>query len=172
MQELRTLSGAAVRPNSKHYVAAGMVERWGGTADVRVPGGSCWHCGAAIAYCVQIQSLVTGEQHEIGTTCAETRARRRPDQATPGPRNVPPSAGTLPVSGDTSSLRPHRPNNLTATIDRFHTGCYCLSCIDAVLAALPNEYAVATKSVVIDLVSGQPTRATLIDTRYGQSWRR
>lgn len=53
------------------YQIVDVIERWDGDSEVRVPGGSCWHCGQAIAYCVQIRHVQTGEQHEIGTTCAE-----------------------------------------------------------------------------------------------------
>lgn len=53
------------------YQLVGIVERWAGNGEARVPAGGCWHCGAAIAYCVQIRHTDTGEQHEIGTTCAE-----------------------------------------------------------------------------------------------------
>ena len=53
------------------YQLVDVVERWEGDGEVRFPAGMCWHCGSAIAYCVQIRHLDTGEQHEIGTTCAE-----------------------------------------------------------------------------------------------------
>lgn len=151
------------------YVATGWTERWGGTADVRVPGGNCWHCGRAIAYCVQIQSTLTGEQHEIGTTCAEKLGldidqlkERMADKRR---------------AEDWHARRQHRPDpvapieQLHGTLGRFLTGCYCLPCIDAALTALPKEYAVATKSILIDLSTGQPAQATVVNTRYGQSWR-
>lgn len=53
------------------YQLVDVVERWDGNGEARFPAGACWHCGAAIAYCVQIRHIETGEQHEIGTTCAE-----------------------------------------------------------------------------------------------------
>lgn len=53
------------------YQLVDVVERWQGDGEARFPAGACWHCGSAIAYCVQIRHLDTGEQHEIGTTCAE-----------------------------------------------------------------------------------------------------
>lgn len=53
------------------YQLVDVVERWQGDGETRFPAGACWHCGSAIAYCVQIRHLDTGEQHEIGTTCAE-----------------------------------------------------------------------------------------------------
>lgn len=48
-----------------------VVERWTGSGEARFPAGSCWHCGMAIAHCVQIRNVDTGEVHEVGTTCAE-----------------------------------------------------------------------------------------------------
>ncbi|MBS1691178.1 MAG: hypothetical protein JST91_02950 [Actinobacteria bacterium] len=161
----------SMTPGLEHYVAVRMTERWGGTADVRVPGGNCWHCGTAIAYCVEIQSSVTGERHEIGTTCAEKlgldiaqikqrMAEKRAAErwhATRRQRHE--AASAAPIE------QPH------GTVRRFLAGCYCLPCIDVALTAKSNEYAVATKSVIIDLATGQPARATIVDTRYGQSWR-
>lgn len=153
----------------QHYVATGWIERWGGTADARVPGGNCWHCGTAIAYCVQIQSTATGEQHEIGTTCAEKlgldidQIRERMADKRRAERWRARSQHHLdPV---VSVEEPH------GTVGRFLKGCYCLACIDVALTALPKEYAMATKPVLIDLASGQPAQATVVNTRYGQSWR-
>lgn len=163
-----TTSGADEAP-LRDYVAVGWTERWTGTADVRVPGGNCWHCGNAIAYCVQIESTVTAEQHEIGTTCAEklgldiaalkqrmadkrAAERRHENRAQ---RSDPP----MPVE------QPH------GTFGRFLAGCYCLPCIDAALTTMPNEYAIVTKPVIIDLATGEQAPATIVDTRYGQSWR-
>lgn len=53
------------------YRIIDVVERWAGDGEARFPAGSCWHCGSAIAYCVQIRHVQTDERHEIGTTCAE-----------------------------------------------------------------------------------------------------
>lgn len=53
------------------YRIIDVVERWTGVGEARFPAGSCWHCGMAIAHCVQIRHVDSGEVHEIGTTCAE-----------------------------------------------------------------------------------------------------
>ncbi len=60
--ELRREDSWLVAHELEHYTVIGMVERWKGGADVRVPGGDCWHCGTAIAYCVQIRHTLTGQR--------------------------------------------------------------------------------------------------------------
>lgn len=35
------------------------------------PGGTCWHCGAAIVNCVIVEHADTGQRETIGTDCAE-----------------------------------------------------------------------------------------------------
>lgn len=62
--------GASAAPLMAYQIVD-VVEKWHGDGNVRFPAGSCWHCGSAIAYCVQIRHIDTGEQHEIGTTCAQ-----------------------------------------------------------------------------------------------------
>jgi hypothetical protein len=156
----------------EHYTVIGMVERWKGGADVQVPGGDCWHCGTAIAYCVQIRHTFTGEQHEIGTTCAEKvglditavkkllaekRARERAAAELEWRRTYVPAEPTLPAHG---------------TVERFHTGCHCGECTDGVVLALPQEYNyVPDESVIVELATGELVRASITETRYGFSWK-
>lgn len=152
----------------QHYRAVGLIEKWGGTADCRVRAGTCWHCGTAIAYCVQIQSSLTGEQHEIGSTCAEklgldiTQIKQQLADQRAAER-----LRTNRLHCSDPVLAPEQPHG---TVSKFNTGCYCLQCIDAALTAMPKKYAVGTKSVIIELATGRPVRATLVNTRYGQSW--
>ena len=155
----------------EHYSVVGMIERWEGTADVHVPGGSCWHCGTAIAYCVQIQSTVTGEQHEIGTTCAEkvgldiTALKRRRAEMRAVER--------WRAAHDRRNLRsePEPPKPEHGTADRYFDRCRCLLCIEAVARECPNEYKIQEATVIIELATGRPVPAELCDTRWGTSWR-
>ena len=155
----------------EHYVVVGMIERWEGTAGARVPGGSCWHCGTGIAYCVQIQNTMTGEQHEIGTTCAEqagldaTALKRRRAEMRAAER------WAAELERRRLQPEPELPKPEHGTADRYFDRCRCLLCIEAVARECPDEYKIQEATVIIRLATGRPVSAELVDTRWGTSWR-
>ncbi len=118
------------------YQIIDLVERWAGDDQARVPAGSCWHCGSAIAYCVQIRHVQTGEQHEIGTTCAERvgldidalkrmlAAKHADDRATRAAwsRQASAEAAARAEAAATAQHGPH------GTKTRFISGCACDDC--------------------------------------------
>lgn len=56
------------------------------------------------------------------------------------------------------------------TTTRFWDGpCTCAACLDATLASNRDFY-IGPRPVLIDLATGQPADATLVDGRYGTSW--
>jgi hypothetical protein len=126
----------------QRYLIVDVVERWAGAGDARVPAGACWHCGSAIAYCVLIEQIDTGEQHEIGTTCAERigldpgalkkmlAAKFANDRATRAARRrqADIEAAARAEAAATAQYGPH------GTEARFHRGCMC----DACQAAAPH----------------------------------
>lgn len=120
----------------ERYQIIDLVERWAGEGDARVPAGACWHCGSAIAYCVQIRHIDTGEQHEIGTTCAErvgldTAALKRmlaakfaDDRAARAAWRRHANAEAA-AQADAAATLQHGPHG---TETRFHSGCMCDAC--------------------------------------------
>lgn len=118
------------------YQLVDVVERWEGAGDARVPAGACWHCGSAIAYCVQIRHLDTGEEHEIGTTCAERvgldaealkrmqAAKYAEDRAARAAwrRQADAEAAARAEAAATAQHGPH------GTEARFVSGCTCDEC--------------------------------------------
>lgn len=118
------------------YRIIDVIERWEGDGEVRLPAGSCWHCGTAIAYCVQIRHVQTGEQHEIGTTCAERvgldaaalkrmlAAKYADDRAARAAwrRHANAEAAAQAEADLTAQHGPH------GTETRFASGCVCDEC--------------------------------------------
>lgn len=133
------------------YAIVGVVEKWDTpTPDLRVPaGGSCWHCGAAIAYCVQIRHTNTGEAHEIGTTCAERvgldiaalklmladkYAAARAERSATRHRATHEDAARR----DAAAGAEHGPHG---TESRFRSGCHCDECETAAPHGLVRRHA-------------------------------
>ncbi len=118
------------------YQVVEVVERWAGEGEARVPAGACWHCGSAIAYCVQIRHVDTGEQHEIGTTCAErigldAGALKRMLAAKFADDRAARAAALRQANAEAAALadshagKQHGPHG---TETRFHSGCICEHC--------------------------------------------
>ena len=161
--------------------------------EVKMPGGTCWHCGTAISICVQIRHHQTGETHEIGSTCAErvgldvtelkkmlrqrnaamraerTAAERRAYQQARDEEFGAHGTETRFANGcrctPCKAVAPHGAET------RWHAGCECLDCVEGVLAANPRTYWIVDDyRVLIDLATGRITDAEIVRTQYGCSW--
>lgn len=138
------------------YQIIDVVEKWEGSHGYRFPAGACWQCGQAIAYCVQIRHAVTGEQHEIGTTCAERfgldseqlermlAEKYAEDRAQLAElrRQANKEAAAL---ADATAAAQHGPHG---TLTRFTSGCICEDCKAAAphgIALQARQYRVSTR---------------------------
>jgi hypothetical protein len=183
------------------YRIVGFVERWyRPAADVpAIPGGSCWHCHTGIAICVQIRNPVTGEVHEIGTTCAERVGldRKALRALLAGRYADDRERRRVQRSAEYRLQREEREAAETAvygehgTESRFQFGCRCERC----LASAPHgswhrfgpggcrcldclEFAVGEDDhttrmldVLVEVGSGRVVEAAQVATRYGLRWR-
>lgn len=169
----------------------GFDERWHCAApDVKQPGGTCWHCGTAIAYCVIIESLQTKERETIGRTCAERVGmskeqlrqhmshyyRDRADKAYAITEAELAAAhgehGTQQRFESGCECRSCRAAAPHATTTRFQTGCRCRECIGAIIAHDPDTYWIDEEySVIVELATGRVVRAEVVDGQFGSQWR-
>jgi hypothetical protein len=164
------------------------------------PGGSCWHCGAAIVVCVLAQSRATGEVVTIGTTCAERTgldaeelrkflaekfAAERAERAE-GNRLARIAAGERREAEATGEFGEHGTANRWesgcrcddcwtvaphGTIERVRRfGCSCEECVSAALST--DEYRLYDRDVLVDLSTGaRVLDAREVSTKYGSRWR-
>lgn len=181
------------------YRIVAMRENWySPVPEVKQPGGCCWHCGTGIAIEVVIQSSVTGEQHTIGTTCAERvgmdtaelktwLAERYADQRAEAARLRSAEYRAEREAFEAEQVARHGEHG---TESRFLSGCYCdpcvaaaphgttqrfwsgkcrcLDCITAV-AALPEMHYI-TRTVIVDVETGKVVDAKLVDGQWGSRW--
>lgn len=165
------------------------------------PGGSCWHCGTAIANCVQLQNVDTGEQVEVGTTCAErvgldpaelkrylaekfAEERMARSQAAAERRQAEDEATDLAetlVHGEHGTESRYvagdrcdacRAAAPHGTTHRFYDGgCRCLVCVEHMIEAERFEIR-DDITVLVDIETGMLVEdARLVDTRHGLRWR-
>lgn len=169
----------------------GFEERWHCPApDVKQPGGTCWYCGTAIAHCVKIQHLLTGQREIIGSTCMERvgltkeqlrehlsryYADRRTQEYADHEAALAAQHGEHGTQTRFESgcyCRPCREAAPHGTADKFRTGCRCLDCIDASIADGTRDYWIDEEyPVIVDLSTGRIANAEIVDGRYGRQWK-
>ncbi|MEU7631663.1 hypothetical protein AB0C34_16995 [Nocardia sp. NPDC049220] len=176
------------------YVITGYDTRYYQPAPgVQLPGGTCWHCGTAIAICVQIRHRTTEETHEIGSTCAERvgldvtelkkmlrdryaairneqaaaerKAHREATDAKLGEHGTETRYSNGCRCPECRATAPH------GTVTRWNAGCGCLECVDRILEAEPKRYwVIEDYPVMVELATGRIVDAEVFPTRYGSSW--
>lgn len=159
---------------------------------------ACWHCGAGIANVVVVRHPGTGEQHVIGTTCAErvgldrhqlraalaeryaaerarrsatrTReARERREREEAAAESQFGAHGTEGRFAGGCRCDECRPAAPHGTGWRLEDGnCRCPRCIDAAVAS--NRYTTRAVRVLLDAHTGQILPARRVRTRFGLSW--
>lgn len=183
------------------YRIVGLRENWHQPAPgaPKRPGGGCWHCGTGIAIEVVIRHVTTGEEHTIGTTCAERvgldpealkrlladryaeqrelarQMRSAEYREMLAQREADETAAFGEHGTETRFESGCRCNPCIAaaphgTDHRFwHGACRCLTCIDHVLATDPNVL-VMNQDVIVNVDTGEVVTARKVDTRYGYRW--
>lgn len=161
-------------------------------------GGTCWHCGLAITNCVRVRHRDTGEEHDIGTTCAEraglsrselkamlsekyaeeryNRAlsakregeRKRQEEEAEGERLYGPHGTESRFSGG-CRCDGCRAAAPHGSLFRLEDGeCQCDRCVEAAVDS--GEYRKRSLTVLLDSETGEALPARLVTTRYGNRW--
>lgn len=174
----------------QNWTIVGFEERWHVTADVKQPGGTCWHCGTAIAYCVIIENNSEHTREIIGRTCVERvgmdaeqlrrhlahynqdRADRQhaADEAALAVQHG--EHGTLArfESGcfcdSCAAVAPH------GTWIRWRGGCRCIDCAEGLPVHNPDDYWIDEEyPVIVELATGRIVAAEVVDGNYGRQWK-
>lgn len=173
------------------WTIIGFDERWNCPApDVKMPGGTCWHCHTAIAYCVIIRNKQTHAVETIGRICAERVGmnkeqlkqhmshyyRDRADKAYAIAEAEQAAEhgehGTAQRFESGCECRRCRAAAPHGTSTRFQTGCRCTECIDAIIAFDPDSYWIDEEyPVIVELATGRVARAEVVDAQYGSQWK-
>lgn len=170
------------------YRVVGVRENWYQAAPgaPRQPGGGCWHCGTGIAIEVVIRSVTSGEEHTIGTTCAEREglsgpalkamlAARYAEERAQRASQRSAEERRAQAEREAALAAAHGPHGTESrflagcfcvecvaaaphgTTSRFlHGACRCLQCIEAVLVEMPGDFRI------------QPERTALVDLTTGE----
>lgn len=165
------------------------------TPDASLPGGSCFHCGAALINCVTIRHITTGEIHDVGLDCAERTGLDRDGlKALLAERRAAERAEAQQLSAERRRLEEEAlraQHGEHGTLTRFESGCPCSPCRTAaphgtmtrfeddnctceqcVTTALESgDWRRTTGRVLLDAATGKVfDDARVVDTRFGLRW--
>ena len=162
------------------------------------PGGSCWHCGQAIANIIVARHTETDEEVTVGTTCAERLGLNADElrevlaERFANERFERSAAATAERRAQLEAYEAEmvaagKPHGSEA---RFTEGCRCQQCVDVAphgtsvrffehdcrCQACRDEILATRETlsapVLIDAATGQVIEdARLINTKFGWSWR-
>lgn len=187
-------------PPLANYAIVGIFEKsYQATPDAPVqPAGTCWHCGLAILHCVRVRHTQTGEEHDIGTTCAEragldrtqlramlaekhaserharSAAERREAEAAHQKKESQAALehgahGTESRFASGCRCNECRATAPHGTLERLEDGnCECAKCVENAIKF--PAYRKEMLTVLLDASTGAILPAHRVTTRYGSRW--